>query len=186
MGSHTKPNQNPVLDYRSKVDDAWYTVDKLIFSKKNNSLTVRYVEFDEDDNEIFNVKDIKTTKELDEFINRFRPACVQVQDGECYRLRRGSNVCAALEKCDGDRRFYNGAIESINRKPHRRERGEERCSCRFVVGWLEGPNAWSTQEMGIDGICQLQPGSPLFDQALESFVKLSRARIGLVSNHHLT
>ncbi|KAI3885767.1 hypothetical protein MKW92_003591 [Papaver armeniacum] len=172
-----KTNQNQQLDFRSIYDDAWYTVDRLVLSKQNTVLTVKFFEFDEDDDEMFNVKDFKTANELDQFLNRFRPACLQVQDGECYDMRRGSDVCAVLEQSENEHKFYNGVIESIEREPHTRKGGEERCSCIYVVGWLEGPNAWCTEQMGINRICKLQQGSPLFDYSLTCFMKRSRQHL---------
>ncbi|XP_026436319.1 uncharacterized protein LOC113334188 [Papaver somniferum] len=172
-----KTDQNQQLDFRSIYDDAWYTVDRLVLSKQNTVLTVKFFEFDEDDDEMFNVKDYKTVNELDQFLNRFRPACLQVQDGECYDMRRGSDVCALLEQGEDDQKFYNGVIESIEREPHTRKGGEERCSSILVVGWLEGPNAWCTEQMGIKRICKLQPGSPLFDYSLACFMKRSRQHL---------
>ncbi|KAI3942202.1 hypothetical protein MKW98_003801 [Papaver atlanticum] len=177
-GRPRKPNQNPVLDFRSVQDDAWYTVDKPVYCKPNGTLTVRFIEFpDKDDDEVFSVEDFKTVKELDEFVNRFRPACVQLQDKECYDMRRGSYVCALLEDGDEEHKFYNGVIESIERELHTRKGGEEICSCIYVVGWLEGPRENCTQQMGLKRICKLQPGSPLFDPALASFVKMARAQL---------
>ncbi|RZC80183.1 hypothetical protein C5167_042758 [Papaver somniferum] len=177
MGKTSQKIQKPLLDFRSIKDDAWYTVDRLVLSKQNTVLTVKFSGFDEEDDEKFNVKGFKTVNELDQFLNRFRPACVQVQDGECYDLRRGSDVCAVLEEGENDHKFYNGVIESIEREPHTRKGGEERCSCIFVLGWLEGPNARCTEQMGIKRICKLQPGSPLFDYSLECFMKRSRQHL---------
>ncbi|KAI3915209.1 hypothetical protein MKX01_035468 [Papaver californicum] len=182
MGRPRKLNQNPLLDFRSIHDDAWFTVGKLVLSKRNTILTVRFAEFDEDEDEDFNVKDFKTVKELDEFVNRFRPACVQLQDEECGDLSRGSNVCALLEEGEKDHKFYNGVVESVHREPHTRKGGEESCSCTFVVGWLEGPRENCTEQVGLERLCKLQPGSPLFDHALLHFTKKSRAQLDLVSN----
>ncbi|KAI3839396.1 hypothetical protein MKX03_032678 [Papaver bracteatum] len=177
-GRPRKFNQNPVLDFRSITDNAWYTVDRLVFCKKNNTLTIRFMGFDNrDDDEELSVEDFKTLKELDEFVDRFRSACVQLQDGECYDMRRGSYVCAVFDPSEENHKFYDGVIESIEREPHRREGGEACCSCIYVVGWLEGPNARCTEQMGIKRIYKLQPGSPLFDQALACFVKMARAQL---------
>ncbi|XP_026436117.1 uncharacterized protein LOC113333980 isoform X2 [Papaver somniferum] len=112
MGKTSQKIQKPLLDFRSIKDDAWYTVDRLVLSKQNTLLTVKFSGFGEEDDEKFNVKDFKTVNELDQFLNRFRPACLQVQDGECYDLRRGSDVCAVLEEGEDDHKFYNGVIES--------------------------------------------------------------------------
>ncbi|RZC88705.1 hypothetical protein C5167_031080 [Papaver somniferum] len=112
-GRPRKFNQNPVLDFRSITDNAWYTVDRLVFCKKNNTLTVRFMGFDnKDDDEELSVEDFKTLKELDEFVDRFRPACVQLQDGECYDMRRGSYVCAVFDPSEENHKFYNAVIES--------------------------------------------------------------------------
>ncbi|MCL7047747.1 hypothetical protein MKW94_024485, partial [Papaver nudicaule] len=177
-----KPNQNPLLDFRSIRDDAWYTVGRLIFSKRNGSLTVRFLEFGASDDEKFNIRDFKSLKELDDFVSRFRPACVQIQDEECKNLKRLVYVCALLEESEQDRKFYNGYIESIHRAPHSHKGREEICSCEYVVGWLEGPKAKETEQMRLDRICKIPPGSALSDHALECFVNMSRAQIDLVSD----
>ncbi|MCL7048023.1 hypothetical protein MKW94_029031 [Papaver nudicaule] len=175
-------NKNPPLDFRSTRDGAWYYVDKLLLSKKNTTLTVRFLGFDRNDDEKFNVKDFKTGKELDDFVKRFRPSAVQLQDEECKDVKRFWFVCACLELGEEDQRFYNGFIESIHRELHTIKRGEERCSCTFVVGWLEGPKAGRTENKRLENICKVQLGSPLFDQALAGFVNTSRARLDSVSN----
>ncbi|KAI3980582.1 hypothetical protein MKX01_025147 [Papaver californicum] len=138
-----KPNQNPLLDFQSIHDDAWYTVNKLVLSNKNTTLTVRFNDFGENNDEEFNVTDFKPAKALDDFINRFRPANVQLQDGECKNLKRFWFVCALLEQGEDDHKFYNGFIESKHREPHTRRGGEESCSYAFVVGWLvERSKGW--------------------------------------------
>ncbi|KAI3963448.1 hypothetical protein MKW98_022870 [Papaver atlanticum] len=175
-----KSNQN--LDFRSTKDDAWYTVGKLSLEK--NILIVRFAGFDKEDNEKFSAKDFKTLKELDDFLNRFRPACVQLQDEECPYLSRGYEVCALLDQGEEDKKFYNGIIESISSKRHRRIGGKVTCSCAFVVGWSEGPKASSTQQMGIEGICKIIQGSPLFHRALDCFMKMSSKQLDLVSNEN--
>ncbi|KAI3841643.1 hypothetical protein MKX03_027504 [Papaver bracteatum] len=182
MGLPKKTNRN--LDFRSTKDEAWYTVGKVSISKTKNILTVRFAGFDKEDDEKFSVKDFKTVKELDDFLNRFRPACVQLQDKDCAALSRGFEVCALLDLGEEDKKFYDGKIESISRKRHRRKGGVETCSCAFVVGWSEGPKASSTQQMGIEGICKLEQGSPLFDQALAYFVKMSSKQLDLVSDEN--
>ncbi|RZC48534.1 hypothetical protein C5167_016963 [Papaver somniferum] len=177
-----KPNQNPLLDFRSIHDDAWYTVDTLVLSNQDTSLTVRFNDFDEDNDEEFNVKHFKTAKELDDFIKRFRPACVQLQDEECKNVKRFWFVCALLQHGEDDHKFYNAFIESIHHEPHTRRGGEESCLCAFVVCWLEGPKAGETEQMPLERICKVQLGSPLFDHALACFVEMSRAQLDLVSN----
>ncbi|XP_026416068.1 uncharacterized protein LOC113311445 [Papaver somniferum] len=109
-----RPNQNPLLDFRSTHDDAWYSVVKLVLSKRNTILTVKFANFDEDKDEGFSVDEFKTVKELDDFVNRFRPACVLLQDEDCYDLRRGSDVCALIVQGDEEHKFYNGVIESVS------------------------------------------------------------------------
>ncbi|MCL7045658.1 hypothetical protein MKW94_017497, partial [Papaver nudicaule] len=182
MSPPRKPNQNPLLDFRSIRDDAWYTVSKLAFNKRNGCLTVRFLGFGAEDDEKFYVRDFKSLKELDDLVSRFRPACVQLQDEECKDLKRLALVCALLEESEQDRRFYNGFIESIHRAPHSLNGSEESCSCEYVVGWLEGPKTGETEQMRLDRICKIQPGSPLFNQTLASFVNMSQAQIGLVSD----
>ncbi|MCL7034566.1 hypothetical protein MKW94_007805 [Papaver nudicaule] len=182
MGSRMEPNQDPLLDFRSTVDDAWYTVERLVLSKKNNTLTVKLLEFGDEDDEKFNVRDFENAKELDLFIERFRPACVQLQDEDCKDVRRLWYVCALLEQGEDDQRFYNAFIESVHREPHTLKGEQEICSCAFVVGWLEGPKKGETEQMRLENICRIQRGSPLFDDGLANFVKMSRAQLGLVSN----
>ncbi|KAI3942706.1 hypothetical protein MKW92_029045 [Papaver armeniacum] len=177
-----KTNQN--LDFRSTKDNAWYTVGKMILNKTKNILTVRFAEFGKEDDEKFNVKDFNTVEELDNFLNRFRPACLQLQDQECADVSRGLKVCAMFDQGDEDQKFYDGVIESIDRKRHKRRGGAESCACAFVVGWLEGPGENSIQQMGIERICRVQPGSPLFDQALAYFMKVSREQLDMFGSFY--
>ncbi|KAI3897979.1 hypothetical protein MKW92_038430 [Papaver armeniacum] len=165
-GRPRKPNQNPVLDFRSVQDDAWYTIEN------------QFMDFpDKDDDEVFHVGDFKTGKELDELFNRFRPACVQLQDKECYDMRRESYVCALREEGEEEQKFYGIHLILYERELHTRKGGEESCSCIYVVGWLEGPGRNCTEQMGLRRICKLQLASPLFDPALASFVKMKRAQL---------
>ncbi|RZC79876.1 hypothetical protein C5167_042451 [Papaver somniferum] len=153
MGLPKKTNRN--LDFRSTKDEAWYTVGKVSISKTKNILTVRFAGFDKEDDEKFNFDQLVFSCKIN-----------------CAALSRGFEVCALLDLGEEDKKFYDGKIESISRKRHRRKGGEETCSCAFVVGWSEGPKARSTQQMGIESICKLEQGSPLFDHALAYFVKM--------------
>ncbi|KAI3841645.1 hypothetical protein MKX03_027506 [Papaver bracteatum] len=174
-----KINQN--LDFRSTKDNVWYTVGKLSLEK--NILIVRFAGFNKKDNDKFSAKDFKTFKELDDFLNRFRPACLQLQDEECPDLGSGYEVCALLDQGE-DKKIYNGIIESVIPKRHRRKGRKVTCSCAFVVGWSEGPKASSTQQMGIEGLRKIIHGSPLFHRALDCFMKMSSKQLDLVSNEN--
>ncbi|KAI3916086.1 hypothetical protein MKW98_004527 [Papaver atlanticum] len=147
-----KPNQNALLDFRPIHDDAWYTVDTLVISKEDTTLTVRFNDFDEDNDEEFNMI----------FINRFRPACVQLQDEECKNAKRFWFVCALLQQGEDDHKFYIAFIESVTCLTYR----FISCSCAFLVCWLEGPKDGKTEQMQLERICKVQLGYPLFDHAL--------------------
>ncbi|KAI3840722.1 hypothetical protein MKX03_010966 [Papaver bracteatum] len=162
------------LDFRSK-DNAWYTVEKLELDKEKHTLTVSFVGFS--DKEVFSVTTFNTTRELDRFSKRFRPACLQLQDEECKGMKAGSEVCALL-KIGKTQKFYNGLLKSVNPKPHKHIKGEDTCFCVFEVVWSEGPRRCHADKMGIEAVCKRQHGSALFDHSLKSFLEMSQAHIG--------
>ncbi|KAI3929465.1 hypothetical protein MKW92_050488 [Papaver armeniacum] len=163
-----------LLDFRSVVDNAWYTVQELVLDEEKHTLTIRFTDLasEEEEEEVFNGEKIKTAKELDRFLKRFRPACVQLQDDECAGVRPALQVCALL-KDKQDEKFYNGLIFFVDRVPH----NQDDCFCKFKVLWTDGPKVGSFETMGIERVCRRQKGSALFDPALRSFVEISRAHL---------
>ncbi|KAI3840723.1 hypothetical protein MKX03_010967 [Papaver bracteatum] len=160
------------LDFHSVVDDAWYTVQELVLDKEKHTLIIRFTDLASEEEEVFNGEKIKTAKELDQFLKRFRPACVQLQDDECAGVRPALQVCALL-KGKEDEKFYNGLIFFVDRVPHK----QYDCFCKFKVLWTDGPNVGSFETMGIERVCRRKKGSPLLDPALRSFVEMSRAHL---------
>ncbi|XP_026383581.1 uncharacterized protein LOC113279084 [Papaver somniferum] len=157
------------LDFCSVVDNAWYTVQELVLDKVKHTLTIRFTDLASEEEEVFNGEKIKTAEELDGFLKRFRPACVQLQDDDCGRMGPGSQVCALL-KGKQDEKFYNGLIYiglKVDRKPHK----QDDCFCKFKVLWTDGPKVGSFETMGMERVCRRKKGSPLFDPALRSFVR---------------
>ncbi|RZC60803.1 hypothetical protein C5167_022557 [Papaver somniferum] len=160
-------------DFRS-TDKAWYTVKKLELDEDKHTLTVRFVGFS--DTEVFSVKTFKTAGELDWFSKRFRPACLQLQDEECKRVKPGLEVCTLL-KIGKTQKFYNGVLKSVHPKPHKHVKGEDTCFCIFEVVWSEGPRQSRADKMGIEAVCKRQQGSALFDHSLRSFLEMSQAHL---------
>ncbi|KAI3939311.1 hypothetical protein MKW98_022179 [Papaver atlanticum] len=181
MGYREKNQQPPLLDFRSFSDDSWYTIRPLVLD--NETLVVKYWDFTEEENdEYYFVQDFKTLEQVENFKKRFRPACVQLQDKECKDVKLMMNVCASFIQGDEDIKFYNGVIDSVDRKPHSREGKKEICHCSFVVAWLHGPRAGTKESMGIERICKLIPGTPLIDFKLADFLSMSEAPLKLPSN----
>ncbi|KAI3976116.1 hypothetical protein MKX01_006632 [Papaver californicum] len=177
MGSREK-NQKPLLDFRSFSDDSWYTIRPLVLDKE--TLVVNYWDFTEEEtDEYYFVQDFTTLEQVENFKMRFRPACLQLQDKECKDVKMMMNVCSSFVQGDEDIKFYNGVIDSINRKPHPREGRKEICQCSFVIAWLHGPMAGTKESMGIERICKLISGTPLIDLKLANFLSMSEAQLKL-------
>lgn len=104
-----KPKNVPKLEFRSG-DDAWYDVSvKLI---KPSYLKVHYPEFPEDEDEMLQLEDIKTSEDVK---SRFRIVSRQLQDQHCDQVKEGMVICASCSSNEGkDFSFFDATVEQVS------------------------------------------------------------------------
>ncbi|XP_008380013.4 uncharacterized protein [Malus domestica] len=105
------------VEFRSGLDDAWYDV--LITNDGCDRLRVKFVGFADDHDEVYEVNELSSFNDIDEFSRRFRPLSVQVQDTECSQVVKGMLVCASHSIRHGDRRFYDAVVKKDKRTSRR-------------------------------------------------------------------
>ncbi|KAL5861687.1 hypothetical protein ACOSQ4_002983 [Xanthoceras sorbifolium] len=163
------------LEFRSCADDAWYSV-RVVLDRRAESLTVRYCNFPDDSDSVFEVGKFRSLEELEDFASRFRPVSVQLQDGECRHAVEGIQVCASHAFTDRDVKFYDAVVEQVKHEEHSFENGEEECLCSFMLAWHHGPNTGLLTEKKIENICVVQSSVNL-DPNVASFIKMAREEI---------
>ena len=99
------------LEFRAEGDDAWYSV---LVAAQGERLTVKYVGFSDNLDEVFEASRFESFEELKEFEGRFRPVSVQLQDEECSKAVEGLPVCASHSFNGFDLRFYDAVIEHVS------------------------------------------------------------------------
>lgn len=100
------------LEYRSAVDDAWYSVLVIL---KDHTLTVKLFSFPDSFDETFNAADFVALEAVDELFKRFRPVSDQVQDTDCYRITKNMTVCATVaSKNKDDIRYYDAFVKDVS------------------------------------------------------------------------
>lgn len=99
------------VEFRSLSDDAWYSVCTVLDGEK---LTLKYQNFSDDDDSIFEVKNFKTLEELERLEDRFRPISAQLQDNECHKVVGGVVVCASHSFDGSDNRFYDAVVDDVS------------------------------------------------------------------------
>lgn len=103
------------LEYKDE-DDAWYTAKVVLCEGHGDvetSLIVKLQGFTEA-NVKYTVGQFQTLAEVEEFVKRFRPLSVQLQDRECSKVTEGIKVCAALSCRDNDLRYFDAVVEAVN------------------------------------------------------------------------
>ncbi|XP_048434216.1 uncharacterized protein LOC125474470 isoform X2 [Pyrus x bretschneideri] len=163
------------VEFRSGLDDAWYDV--LIANDGCDRLRVKFVGFGDDHDELYEVSELSSFNDIDEFSRRFRPLSVQVQDTDCSQVVKGMLVCASHSIRRGDRRFYDAVVKKVVHEEHRFVKGEEECSCSFILFWRHGPKAGSLTAQSLDTICRVQPRTNKMHPLLNSFLKTAREKI---------
>ncbi|XP_038703996.1 uncharacterized protein LOC120000158 isoform X4 [Tripterygium wilfordii] len=96
------------VEFRSYTDNAWYSV-RLVF--EGEKLTVKYRNFSDDQDDVFEPGGFNSLEELEEFQGRFRPVSPQLQDSECHKVVKGMVVCAAYTFNPNDVRFYDAIVD---------------------------------------------------------------------------
>ncbi|KAK1589067.1 hypothetical protein Q3G72_030175 [Acer saccharum] len=141
------------LEFRSYVDDAWYSVRVAFDGRAGGKLIVRYFNFPDDNDSVYEAGKFFTFEELDDFASRFRPVSVQLQDSECRDVViDGLLVCTSHAFTDNDVLFYDAVVEQ------------------------HGPNANSLTEKKIESICIVQSIQNL-NSNLASFIKMAKEKI---------
>ncbi|KAL5730202.1 hypothetical protein ACHQM5_003054 [Ranunculus cassubicifolius] len=164
------PN-SATLDYL-EWDEAWYSV-RLILHK--NTLTAKYCDHSDMFDLHFKASDFKDTKDLEDFIKKFRPLSVQLQDQHCHKVTKGMIVCASYVFAPDDVRFYDAVVTDVKLGDHKFL--SEECTCTFVLYWLRGPNAGTTSDASVAHIMLLQSGNAESDPTLSSFLEICRKKI---------
>ncbi|XP_021656817.2 uncharacterized protein LOC110647344 isoform X2 [Hevea brasiliensis] len=161
------------VEYRAKADDAWYSVRTVLDGEK---LSVKYYDFGDDQDSVFEPQYIKSEQEIEEFKNRFRPVSVQLQDRECKNLAEGAVVCASHSFSVLDIRFHDAVVDDVIYKDHSFVNGEEQCMCTFVVIWLHGPFAGCLANKKVENICIVQSNAQL-DPNVSTFLKIVKEKL---------
>lgn len=99
------------LEFRAEGDDAWYSV---LVGAQGERLTIKYVGFSDNLDEVFEASRFESFEELKEFEGRFRPVSVQLQDEECSKAVEGLPVCASHSFNGFDLRFYDAVMEHVS------------------------------------------------------------------------
>ncbi|TKY47875.1 disease resistance protein RPM [Spatholobus suberectus] len=169
---------NYKTEFRAFKDDAWYSVCVLL---EGETLTVKYLNFSDENDEAFEPSDFGDWKELEDFKERFRPLSKQLQDDECRQLAPGARVCACHAFSHDDVRFYDAVVDGVQESEHSWATGEELCLCTFILFWLHGPNARNLTAAPIENICVVQPAWEL-DPVVASFLEMAGEKMELLSS----
>ncbi|GAV68456.1 hypothetical protein CFOL_v3_11959, partial [Cephalotus follicularis] len=180
----SEPGQSPALteyktEFRSYPDDAWYSV-RLVGDGEGEKLTVKYYNFSDHHDNVFEAKTFKSLQDLADFMRRFRNLSAQVQDSECSKVVEGKLVCASHSFDDNDNRFYDAIIEAVKYNEHSFTNGEEECRCKFLICWQHGPNRGNLEQKNVENIC-IVDCSENVDPALSSFLKRATEEIQAAS-----
>ncbi|KAL5708717.1 hypothetical protein ACHQM5_019483 [Ranunculus cassubicifolius] len=159
------------LDYL-EWDEAWYSVRLTLHGE---TLTVKYCDHSDQFDLHFKAADFKDIKELEDFINKFRPLSVQLQDNQCHKVSKGQVVSAAYSVAPDDIRYHDAVVTDIKLSDHKFI--DEECTCTFVLYWLRGPNAGNTSDESIAKIMLLTPGNAETDPTFSSFLKICRKKL---------
>ncbi|KAK1565506.1 hypothetical protein Q3G72_028238 [Acer saccharum] len=99
------------LEFRSYVDNAWYSV-RVAFDGRAGKLIVRYCNFLNDNDSVYEAGNFFTFEELDDFASRFCPVSVQLQDSECRDVIIDELlICASHAFTYNDVLFYDAVVE---------------------------------------------------------------------------
>ncbi|KAK1584059.1 hypothetical protein Q3G72_029507 [Acer saccharum] len=100
--SNGDDDEEEELEFRSFVDDTWYSV-RVAFDGRAGGKLI---------DSVYEAGKFFTFEELDDFASRFRPVSVQLQDSECRDVvADGLLVCASHAFTDNDVLFYDAVVE---------------------------------------------------------------------------
>ncbi|XP_038703995.1 uncharacterized protein LOC120000158 isoform X3 [Tripterygium wilfordii] len=163
------------VEFRSYTDNAWYSV-RLVF--EGEKLTVKYRNFSDDQDDVFEPGGFNSLEELEEFQGRFRPVSPQLQDSECHKVVKGMVVCAAYTFNPNDVRFYDAIVDEVVPRKHSFENGGEECRCTFILLWQ---SAGCLSSNNIESMCLIQQNAQL-NPMVSSFLEIARKKYGFVSH----
>ncbi|KAJ6686808.1 SAWADEE PROTEIN [Salix purpurea] len=161
------------VEFRSLADDAWYSVCTVLDGEK---LTLKYQNFSDDEDSIFEVKNLTTLDELEKLKDRFRPISPQLQDNECHKVVGGVVVCVSHSFDGSDNRFYDATVDDVVCKEHSFDQGGEMCLCTYIVIMQHGPFAGCLVNKTIESLCLVQSYACL-DPNLQLFLKMVKERL---------
>ncbi|XP_023752139.1 uncharacterized protein LOC111900488 [Lactuca sativa] len=156
------------LDFRSKKDDAWYACGVVLDGKK---LRVKFKDFVESfHDEVFSIADFSTHREIEQFLLRFRPTSMPIEENECSKVIEGMMVSATYTR-DGLVRFFDAIVDAVNYKEHT----PGKCICTYLLFWQHGPAEGNITAASIDDICLIMSGA--IDPRVTEFAKLVREKL---------
>lgn len=102
-------------EFRAYNDDAWYSVcvTRAVTIEGKQSLRIRYENFSDDQDNVFEPSDLESLEKIQEFGERFRPLSKQIQDDECHVVVPGVRVCACYSFSHDDVRFYDAVVDGV-------------------------------------------------------------------------
>jgi hypothetical protein len=105
-----------MLDFRSTVDDAWYSAIVQLEGEESDHIILRvmFLNFSSSFDETFGADSFRDEREVEEVKKRFRPPAVQLQDWQCMSVVRGTRVLTAAALEDGEFKFYDAIVASVS------------------------------------------------------------------------
>ncbi|KAM0072805.1 putative SAWADEE domain-containing protein [Helianthus debilis subsp. tardiflorus] len=141
------------LEFRSVKDDAWYTC-AVVLDHGNHRLRVKLEGYSQSYfDEVFSIADFTTHREIEQFVQRFRPFSNPVQDYECSRIVQGVIVCAAYRRHE-EVRYFDAIVDAVRYKEHT----AEECLCSYLLCWQHGPSEGNVTKATIEDVCLLSHG----------------------------
>ncbi|XP_071700779.1 uncharacterized protein [Rutidosis leptorrhynchoides] len=165
MTAFNAGNVSYKFDYRSTNDDAWYNCG-IVLDHEKQQLRVKFEHFKPIENdEVFSITDFKDQDQLDEFIARFRPVSLVLDDNECSRVIEGMTVCATYGDEDS-LRYFDAVVDAVYYKEHT----AKKCLCNYMLFWQHGPQEGNITATKLENISLISYG--VDDLILSEFSKL--------------
>ncbi|KMZ62763.1 hypothetical protein ZOSMA_449G00030 [Zostera marina] len=168
------------VEFRCSEDDAWYTVSLRL--ENGQCLRVSFTDFVGSPDENFTIDEFQDIDELEVFGRRFRILSVQLQDSDCWKMKKGMKICCSCEIISkNDLKFFDAVVRSVHRYDHEfleiEEDEDELCTCVFKVHWQYGPYCGNITSSRIENICLIQEETDNFHPDLTLFLNLAREKI---------
>ncbi|KMZ64718.1 hypothetical protein ZOSMA_350G00100 [Zostera marina] len=168
------------VEFRCSEDDAWYTVSLRL--EDGQCLRVSFTYFNGSTDENFTVEEFEDIDKLEIFRRRFRFSSVQLQDSDCWKMKKGMKICCSCNIVStGALKFFDAVVRSVLRYDHEfpeiEEDEEEVCTCVFKILWQNGPHCGNITSSRIENICLIQEQTDNFHPDLTLFLNLAREKI---------